>query len=356
MPGNATTEVGRAGRFAMGFLVVLAAANALQAFASTGPPPHIGQGDPIRLSWNPRHWVWGSEETEGKISWRGAWTIPRPAASAVDPNPAHGPLRGLATLPVQQWRRIAIPLTNRLTGFAVDAQGTALVTTDRFSVYVVDSTWTRVLHHVVLDPGFSIDLTPLTGAAFVGGDTLAVLSTNKSYVLLEPDAHADAALEWRHFLQTDSSVTELRRARFATVRARQNYVLSFAYDSAADQLITITVPSARHKTLVISRFDRGDLTLSSEFLPRLREGLAVAATGRGLDDYVITGAAVADGLLYAISAAYSTLLVVDLQTGTVNAAYVVPGLNRPAGLAVRGEVLLVAQADGRVAVIDRPAR
>ena len=68
----------------------------------------------------------------------------------------------------------------------------------------------------------------------------------------------------------------------------------------------------------------------------------------------MTGAAVADGRLYAISAAYSTLLVVDLKDRTLAAAFAVPGLKRPVGLVVRGAQLLVAQADGRVAVLQRP--
>ena len=36
-------------------LLAVVAANALQALASTGPPPYVGQSDPVRFSWNPRH-------------------------------------------------------------------------------------------------------------------------------------------------------------------------------------------------------------------------------------------------------------------------------------------------------------
>jgi hypothetical protein len=63
---------------------------------------------------------------------------------------------------------------------------------------------------------------------------------------------------------------------------------------------------------------------------------------------------VADGLLYAVSAAYSTLLVIDLEDRTLRAAYAVPGIERPVGLAARGSQLLVAQGDGRIALIERP--
>jgi DNA-binding beta-propeller fold protein YncE len=69
---------------------------------------------------------------------------------------------------------------------------------------------------------------------------------------------------------------------------------------------------------------------------------------------VVSGAVVVDGRLYAISAAYSTLLVIDLVTKSVTAAFAVAGLEQPVGIAARGAQLLVAQADGRIAVIERP--
>lgn len=69
----------------------------------------------------------------------------------------------------------------------------------------------------------------------------------------------------------------------------------------------------------------------------------------------MTGATVVDGRIYAISAAYSTLLVIDLAAETVTAAYGVPGLEQPVGLAARGDTLWIAQADGRVAIVERPA-
>lgn len=356
-------EPGRAGRLAMGLFMVVVGANALQAFVTTGPPPFMGQADPVRFSLNPRHWVWmAQDELGGRLSLRGSWTIPEPDPSAVDPDPSHGPFADLPVIAVQGWERIGVELDGALTDLAAgfpapegeDGQGARyLAVTDHYGVYLLDGTLSRIVHHVVLDRGYSIDLTPLAGAAFVG-DTLAVLSTNKSYVLLRPDPAADPDREWRHFLDTDGGVTELRRSRFATVRARQMYVLSLAYDPAADELITVSVPSPRHGRLVVSRFDRVDLTLASEFTPRPGPGLVPSGADRTVAEYVVTGAAVADGLLYAFSAAYSTLLVVDLQTKAVTAAYAVPGLQRPVGLAVRGGQLLVAQADGRAAVVERP--
>ena len=347
---------GRAGRFAMGLFMVLVGGNAVQAFISTGPPPFLGQGDPIRLSLDPQHWVWSTDEFRGALGWRGSWAVPEPdpAELHVDPDPANGPLVGLPALSVLRQERITAPVDGAITGFAVGPDGRSVLTTEAFGVYVLDSTLSDVEHRVVIDPGFSIDVTPLVGAEFLGPDTLAIGTVNKSYLLLQPDPDADPIREWRHFLETDGGVRELRRSRFATVRARLQYALSLAHDAGADELITVSVPSELHPQWVVSRFDRGDFILSSEFVPEVGGDLERAGSARGLSEYVVTGATVADGRLYAVSGAYSTLLVIDLEMEAVTEAYSVPGLEHPVGLAAFGEELLIAQADGHIVVVERP--
>ncbi len=350
-------ELSRISRFAIGLFMVVIGANALQAFVTTGPPPFMGQADPLRFSWNPSRWVWlMDDEIGGAISWRGSWTIPRPDPARVqaDADPATGPLASLEALPIERWEVVGAPLVGRLTDLAWDARTERfLAVTDAYGVYLLDPTLTRVELGVTLDPHFAVDLTPLAGAAFMG-DTLAAVSTNKSYVLLRADPDTDESYEWRHFLSTSGGVAEVRRSRLATMRARQMYTLSAAYDAQADEVVTVSVPSPRHSRMVISRFDRSDLVLSSEFLPLLAPGLALAGPDRSLAEYVVTGAAVADGMLYAVSAAYSTVLVVDLAARTIVATYAVPGLEQPVGITVRGGEWLIAQADGRVAVVVRP--
>src|SRR5512139_1233253 len=54
--GEASSEARRLRpleRVTLWLFLVAAAGNAVQAFASTGPPPYMGQGDPIRFSFNP---------------------------------------------------------------------------------------------------------------------------------------------------------------------------------------------------------------------------------------------------------------------------------------------------------------
>jgi hypothetical protein len=132
------------------------------------------------------------------------------------------------------------------------------------------------------------------------------------------------------------------------------YVSSLAFDAEANELITVSVPSPRHRRMVISRFDGRDFMLSSEFLPGLAPDLSLASSERSLSEYVVTGAVVVDRRLYVISAAYSTLLVIDLDSRLVTGAFGVQGIQQPVGLAVREGDLLIAQADGTVAVVSLP--
>jgi disulfide bond formation protein DsbB len=250
--------------------------------------------------------------------------------------------------------KIGVTLNGAVTDLSHDdAGGRFLVTTDRNGVYVLDGGLGSVLRHTVVDAGFSVDLGTFAGAAFLDGDTVMALGQNKSYVVLKEKDGADARANFRYFLESFDRFDEVTRGRFATVRARLNYVMSLAFDPQTASLYTLAVPNRRHPRIVVSRFDRKDLTLSEEYLPRLAGGL-VLGEKRSLDEYHVTGAAVASGRLYALSAAYGTLLVLDLAAREVVSAYALEGATAPSGLALRGEELLVASADGTVSVYGRP--
>ena len=354
-----TRELSRTGRAAVVLFLVVIAANAFQAFVTTGPPPFMGQADPLRFSLNPSRWVWlKDDELHGAISLRGSWTVPvpDPAAVEVDPDPLGGPLADLPVLTVGSWEQVAPELDGRLTDLAYDADRERfMAVTDEHRIYVLDASLSRTEHQVALDPHFAVELMPLAGAALIG-DTLVAMASNKSYAMVRVDPETDEDHEWRHFVSTSGGVSEVRRSRLATVRARQQYILSVAYDREADELVTVSVPSRRHRRLVVSRFDRRDLVLSSEFLPRLSEGLEMAGEDRSLAEYVVTGASAHEGILYAVSAAHSTVLMVDLAFRAVVSAFGVSGLEHPVGITVRDGDMLIAQADGRVAVVGIPVQ
>jgi len=104
---------------------------------------------------------------------------------------------------------------------------------------------------------------------------------------------------------------------------------------------------------VVSRFDRRDMTLSEEFVPALAAGSGLTLAGkRSLDEYYVTAATVADGHLYALSAAYGTLLSIDLTTRRVSAARTISGLDRPTGLAIKGGQFFIVSETGQLVIAE----
>jgi DNA-binding beta-propeller fold protein YncE len=141
------------------------------------------------------------------------------------------------------------------------------------------------------------------------------------------------------------------------VRAKMMYVMSMAFDPASASIYTVTVPNAKVKRFVVSRFDRRDMTLSEEFTPAFAPGSGLAFKDKkgSLDQFFVTGAAFDGGRLYALSASYSTLLTIDPATRSLVAAHVVPGLARPAGIAIKGNELYVVSENGAVTVVVLPS-
>jgi len=336
------------------FLIVIAG-NIVQAFASTGPPPYMGQGDPVRFSFNPKHWVWSLEEwSAAPVSLRGRWAAEKPSVAAVSADPASGPLADLPELPVTGQRQIAVPLKGTVTDLAYDGATDRFLATTQHGVYILDGELQRIVRYTIVDRGFSIDLGEFAGAAFLDSRTVMALGENKSYVVLREDDKADADKNFRFFLESFDKFSEVSRSRLSTVRARMMYTMSLAFDPAGKSVYTVTVPNSKSRRLVVSRFDRRDLTLSEEFAPVLSAETGLKLRGkRSLDEFYVTGAAIEAGRLYALSAAFSTLLTIDLATHEVVAAHAVQGLERPTGIAIKGDSLCIACEGGRVLTVAK---
>ncbi len=341
-------------KLAMGVFLVVIAGNIVQAFASTGPPPFMGQGDPIRFSFNPTHWVWSLDEwSPAPLSLRGRWAIEKPDPASVSVDSAAGPLANLPMFSLKKQKRIGGQLHGNVTDLAYDAGSDRfLVTTDN-GVYLLDGTLSQVLRYTIVDPGFSVDLGRFSGAAFLDSRTVMALGENKSYVILREDDQADAGKNFRYFLESFDKFDELSRSRLTTVRARMMYTMSLAFDPETKSLYTLTVPNSKTRKLVVSRFDRRDMTLSEEFTPSIapESGLKLNGEKRSLDELYVTGAAVAGGRLYALSAAYNTLLTIDPATHLVLEAHGIQGLSHPTGLAIKGSDFYVVNSAGDVFII-----
>jgi len=337
--------------------IVVVAANVVQAFASTGPPPFLGQSDPLRFSFNPRYWHWSVEEWKPplKFNFRGRWAVDKPDLAQLPMDPSAGPFGSLPTLVVKERRSLALTLSGAPTDLAFDASTNQFLVTTDAGVYLTDSAFSKINRYTIVDAGFSVDLGRFAGAAFLNKGELIAVGENKSYVVLKPNDKANADSNYRYFLESRDQFDEVTRSRFGTVRARMFYIMSAAYDPATKSVYTLTVPNNVAKRLVVSRFDRKDLTLSAEYVPTIAEN-ACLKTGekRTIHEFFVTGATVQDGVLYAISASYSTLLAFDLQSHELIAAEAVPNLSHPVGLAANGDELYILSADRSLTVVARP--
>ncbi len=345
-------------RFAFVAFMVVVAGNAVQAFVSTGPPPFMGQSDPIRFSFNPKYWHWSLEEWKPplKFAVRGRWAVDKPDIALAVADPAAGPLGALPMLAVRERTPLAATLAATLNGaptdLAFDALSGQFLITTADGIYLADAALTKVTRHTIIDIGYSVDLGRFAGAAFLDKGELVAVGENKSYVVLKPNDKANADSNYRYFLESRDQFDEVTRSRFGTVRARLLYTMSAAYDAASNSIYTLTVPNHLVQRLVVSRFDRKDMTLSEEFVPTLAKDAGLAlGKDRSLGEFMVTGAAIADGRMYAISAAFSTLLTIDLASHRVIAAQSIAGLTQPTGIAIRGDDLYIIGADRTVTVL-----
>ena len=149
-------EPGMLGRTAMVLFLVAVGGNVVQALAAVGPPPFMGQGDPIRFSFQPRNWIWSLEGWGPRaVSWRGRYAIERPRVEGLPTDWRQGPVAGVDPLPAKRRLQVTAPLNGALTDLAADpSSGGFLATTDAHGVYVLDSEMSRVERYTVVDPGF----------------------------------------------------------------------------------------------------------------------------------------------------------------------------------------------------------
>jgi len=333
---------------------LLVAGNALQAVTSTGPPPFAGQSDPIRFSFNPKHWVWSLDEWklgEYPITMRGRFGVNRPDITTTTPGHAAGPFVNLPTMQVIERRQLSLPLRGTPTDLAYESSIDRFVLTTQEGVYVLPPSMDRIERSTVVDTEFSIDLATIGATAWLDAKTILLVGENKSFITIRENAAADADANFRYFLEP-GPFDDAGRGRFTTVRARLMFSMAAAYDAETESIYTITAPNRLSRRIIVSRFDRGDMTLSEEFIAELDPdaGLALGEK-RSLEELFISAATVHEGKLYALSANFGTLLTIDLQSHLVTAAQAIPDLRQPVGMAFTARGLHVVCADGAVVLV-----
>ncbi|WP_027326988.1 disulfide bond formation protein B [Helicobacter pametensis] len=314
---GAMREVGGAARVAFLISALIVGSNAFQAFVSTGIPPFVGQGNPVRFTLDPKYIIWSSQ------NWKKFFTdfSVLGVRDVKDPDYAFAPSSKLGISFTQKsdqspFERIdyALKIKDEKV-IKIDAPLNTL--SEIYGEYIVSSK-----HHVYflsldsqsrdlfeLDPYFSSTINPIIGIIPYMSHKYLLMGSNKTYLRFQKNAQANERLQYADFIKGANAFEGqgegLGRGKFLTVRAKFHHILSIATDGK--YIYTATVPNNKDKkTFVISAFLSSDLMLSREFTPT-----AHLKNGRSLGDLYVTGMSYYGGKLYALSKNYNVIAVID---------------------------------------------
>ncbi|HED6851523.1 TPA: disulfide bond formation protein B [Campylobacter coli] len=297
---------------------LIVASNVFQAFVSTGIPPYVGQGDPVRFSLNPKYIIWSTE------GWNGLWQN----ISFLGKRDVKAP--DYAFAPASE--KLGIKFDNDVNNspFAeiddelkiIDEQtinfDKAINTLDYINdEFIASSKWDVVFldnnfntkEGFELDPYFSATIDPIIGIIPYKENKFLLMGSNKSFLRFAKNPNADEALQYADFVKGNDRFEgqgkDLGRGRLDTVRAKFNHVASMTTDD--HYLYLATVPNNKDsKTFVISKISLKDLVLSAEFTPK-----AELKEGKTLGDLYITSMAFKDDEIYALSKNHNVITIID---------------------------------------------
>lgn len=338
------------------FMVVIGG-NIIQAFISTGLPPNMGVGSPARLSFDTNHWYWTTsswQRLNNPASLRGAWDVDAPdLPSQPEPklqfitDPEQAPLSTTNKLIISNRQSINLGLNAPATDIAFNGDDKYLITTEKWGLYLVDNSLSKIERFAVLDHLNGANGRVPVGSAFFNKTEFGVIGWNKIFVFLKEDRNVSAKDNFPHFIEGLDSYAITSRGAYNTVRARMFHVLSMAYLAENNSVYTITVPNNKNKKLIISRFDKRDNMLSEEFSPILGAGV-VLRENKDIGAYYITGLAAKNGFLYAVSKRFSQVLQINPITHEIINVYAFDGIKNPQGITFNGDIMqILSYEDGK---------
>ncbi|GAB1046149.1 MAG: disulfide bond formation protein B [Shewanella algae] len=339
-PGNAygKQQLDTLPKLACGVFLVVIAGNIVQAFTQTGPIPFVGQDSPGRVSFNPKFMSWELDHWPTYApDARGAYAISNPDMESWNKTAALFTSAPEARLLSQT----ALPeaISGRVTAidYQPESQLYALTTSDNW-VYILDRQF-KLLTQAQIDGMYMLHIETLSGVSFTSANSLLVMGFNKAWAELVVDPEQNWEMNYRRFNQSNDGIGETARGQFSTVRAKTSYSLALGYSKALDQYVTVTTRNELSDALVVSRFDKGDMTLSAEANLKGLEGKALPQ---------LTGISVDGEQAWLLNNDASEAVQLNLLTGEVHSGVKLPGTNNPQGLLVRdGQLLTVSLVNGR---------
>ncbi|HEB7541033.1 TPA: disulfide bond formation protein B [Campylobacter coli] len=297
---------------------LIVASNVFQAFVSTGIPPYVGQGDPVRFSLNPKYIIWSTGGWNGlwqNISFLGKRDVKAPDYAFApaseklgikfDNDTNNSPFAEIDDeLKIIDEQTINFDKTINTLDYINDE----FVASSKWNVAFLDNNFSTK-EGFELDPYFSATIDPIIGIIPYKENKFLLMGSNKSFLRFAKNPNADEALQYADFVkgndQFEGQGKDLGRGRLDTVRAKFNHVASMTTDD--HYLYLATVPNNKDsKTFVISKISLKDLVLSAEFTPK-----AELKEGKTLGDLYITSMAFKDDEIYALSKNHNVIAIID---------------------------------------------
>ncbi len=343
-------------RFCFALSAFIIASNCFQAVVSTGLPPNYGQGDPVRFSMNPDNIIQTSSGMKNHfktIDALGKRNVKAPdyafapngVALGIDfsHNAPESPLVVDQALSIASEKPIQINHTlNTLS--LINGE---YVVSSKFNVYYLDKDL-KVIDQFEFDPLFSATIDPTVGIIPWGDGKYVLVGSNKTFLKYKKSVTEDPKKEligrYSDFVEGENHFFAEGRGRIETVRSKFHHVMSTASDGKYAYLAT--VPNNKdHKKFVISKQLLADMTTSGEFTPATK----ALKEGRSLGELYVTGMAVYQGKLYAVSKNYNVILEIDPATETIEKVFSIPAtITDPRGLIVDADGFQVLSSNSLV--------
>ena len=259
-------------------------------------------------------------------------------------NPADGAVANLT--PLRKSGEITLNLNNNnpVTGLDYDAaSGSFLLGTLKFELYEMDGELKTVKSYLRSTPDWIMQMEETVAASFFKG-SVGLMSYNKTYEFFKPapnQSKEEANKAWRYLHDGYENFTLDFKDRYSTVRAKQQFILSWDHSDFYGEFFVASVPDNIKQSWSVASFSDADNMLSSEFVPSFDEALGVK-DDRDINDYYITGMDAQGEFVYLLSKQYSSILKLDPRSRKIVEVYSFEGANDAHALAIKDGKFYVA--------------
>lgn len=265
-------------------------------------------------------------------------------------NPADGAVTNLT--PLRKSGEITLNLNNNnpVTGLDYDAaSGSFLLGTLKFELYEMDGELKTVKNYLRSTPDWIIQMEETVAASFFKG-SVGLMSYNKTYEFFRPapnQSKEEANKAWRYLHDGYENFTLDFKDRYSTVRAKQQFILSWDHSDFYGEFFVASVPDNIKQSWSVASFSDADNMLSSEFVPSFDEALGVK-DGRDINDYYITGMDASGEFVYLLSKQYSSILKLDPRSRKIVEVYGFKGASDAHAIAIKEGKFYVASRESGV--------